>query len=229
MTETRDTLDGLLAEAVPLALGRPCLPRPGADEPEDEAILRYLDAELPPREQEALRQRLACSSFASERLAVLRESLAEAERGETPSPPAVGQPLRLSFLLAADGLRYLCGSLAPKSLVPVPVATRGKSLGTTEESSFFDFEHRFGDLEVQILLERVPGNRLDLQLQLLGERSPRTPLRVSLSDRDGAVLDSQPVERGMARFCGMPPACHRISITDPQRELGQILLDVHPA
>lgn len=222
-------LDGLLAEAVVLSLGRPRLPLPSSGEPGDEAILRYLDAELPALEREDLRQRIARSPFCSERLAVLRESLAEAARDDAPPQATRDQPLRLSFLLASDGLRFLFGSLVPRSLVPVPVAIRGRTPTTTEESCFFDFEHRFGDLEVLFLLERVAGNRLDLQLQLQGDVPPRTPLRVSLSDRGGALLDSQPLERGMARFSAIPPACHRISITDPQREIGRILLDVHPA
>lgn len=229
MTALRDNLDVLLAEAVRLAPRRP--PLPGEQEPPDELLLRLLDADMPPREREEARQRISRSAYASERLAVLMESLAETDGEEAAPRPAPDRSLRLSFLLAADRLHFLFGSLLPRSLVTMPVATRGSAPDATEESSFFDFVHRFEDLEAQIFVERVSGGRLDLQLQFQfqGEAARARSLRVSLSDRNGALLDSQPVERGMVRFASLPPSSHLISITDARRERGLIFLDVHPA
>ncbi|MDY0000205.1 MAG: hypothetical protein RBU30_02805 [Polyangia bacterium] len=229
MTDHRDTLDGLLVEAAALALQHPSLPFPDPEDPGDELILRYLDGELDPMEREEYRQRITRSPFYRERLAALKDSIAEAEGVAPSSQAAASRPLRLSFLLGKDGLRFLFGSLAPRSLVAVPVATRGRVAEKREESCFFDFAHRFDDLDFLILLERVSASRLDLQLQLQGEPRTTRPLRVNLSNRQGAILDSQPVDGGLARFSSMPPSCHRISITDPQREIGQILLDVHLA
>lgn len=225
MTAKRDHLDALLAEAASLAFGdSPRLPVPGADEPADELLLGYLDASLPPREREAMRQQIARSAYCRERLEVLRAALDEAEQAENAAVSEQHSPVRLCFQSLAGGLRFLHGSLKPESLVAVPVATRGKAPSPKEETAFFDFQHRFEDLDVHIQVESVPGGRMDVQLQCDPPRSQ--PLRVVLSDRSGALLDSQPVERGSARFASLPPTPHRISITDSRRELGRLLLDV---
>lgn len=236
MRDERDNLDVVLEEAVSLAQHLPTLPWPGPEEPEDELLLRYLDGELAPRERERVRQELARSPYFSERLITLRESLEEvrspepasAREGEETGRARRGDArLRLSFLWAANGLRFLWGSLAPRCLVAVPLATRGAAVPSQEESAFFDFSHRFEDVGVLIQLERVPGGRLDLQLQLQAPPRDVGPLRVNLRDRRGALLDSQPVERGVARFISLVPATHQLSITTPKGELGQVLLDIH--
>lgn len=227
MRDERDHLDVALASAASRAQRLPSLPWPGEAEPEDEALLRYLDRAVSGPEREALRQRLHQSAFCRERLETLREALAEWDA----APEGVTAPersLRISFLWARDGLRFLFGSLTPRSLVAVPVPTRGSVPDGAEELAFFDFAHRFGDVDVEIQVERVPGDRFDLQLQFRGERARLGQLRVSLSDRQGALLDSQPVEGGVARFSALLPASHRIAITAAKQELGHLVLDVLP-
>lgn len=229
MNDERDKLDVALAEAASLSQRIPDLPQ-GPGTPEDDvALLRYLDAlDADVEEREALRQQVHATNGGRERLAILREALAEVDGPEPPTPSEPGH-VRLAFAWARDGLRYLWGSVEPRSLAAIPVATRGTVPdGLQEETAFFDFAHRFGEVDVVIQVERVPDDRLDLQLSFVGGQ-PDVHLRVNLSDRAGGLLDSQPVERGTARFAGLPPNTHSIVISSAQTELGRVLLDIHTA
>jgi anti-sigma factor RsiW len=229
MSDVRDQMDLALVEAWSLVRREPTPPQPGPDEPDDEALLRYLDGNLPSREREQLRQTLERSAWCRERLAILREALHDGHDGDLSSaPPRAAAPARISFVWARDGLRYLWGNLAPRTLVAVPVATRGSVPDGLEETAFFDFAHRFAGLDVVIQVERVPDDRLDVQLLFQGTPDQLSHLRVNLANREGSLLDSQPVERGGARFAALTPTPHRISISAAQQELGSILLDVFP-
>ncbi len=229
MNDERDKLDVALVEAVSLAQRIPDLPQgPGTPE-DDDALLRYLDSDVDLEERETLRQQVHQSAGGRASLAILREALTEAE-AEEPSPDASPNQIRLAFTWARDGLRYLWGSLEPRSLVAVPVATRGSVPdGLREETAFFDFAHRFGEVEVVIQVERVRDDRLDLQLSFGGQGSGTAPLRVNLADQAGGLLDSQPVEHGTARFAGLSPEAHSLTISSARTEVGRVLLDIHSA
>jgi hypothetical protein len=278
MKDVRDNLDVALAEAVCLAWPIPEGPAEPADiDAEDTRLLRLLDGDdLPPDEREQLRQRVQASAWSRQRLAILREALAEVARAEAEQArtgvepahaeaelawagaepaeaaqgaraPGVAQaagPLRLAFAWAADGLRYLWGTLEPRSLVAVPVATRGVACdpvpgrkapppqvaqaNTVEETTFFDFAHRFGEMDVVIQVERIPDERLDVQLSFDRRQAREAHLRVDLVDRGGRLLDSQPVEQGTARFASLAPQPHHICISTPASELGRVQLDILP-
>jgi len=230
MNDERDKLDVALAEAVRLAQQLPDLPQASGDPGGDEALLRYLDDHrITAEERESLRKEVHATAWGRERLQTLREGLADVEQAEPPKSEAAA-PVRLAFTWARDGLRYLWSTVEPRSLVAVPVATRGTLPdGVPEETAFFDFAHRFGDVDVVIQVERVPDDRMDVQLCFQGQPAEVAHLRVNLADRSGSLLDSQPVEKGSARFAALPPATHCISITCAQQELGRVLLDVHAA
>ena len=238
MTERDDILDLALREACQLAQESPKLPQPSGADPEDEVLLRLLDGGLPSAEAQTLSQQVQASPYAHERLVTLTEALhdADAAPAETSvvnrfddkviSPPA--SAARLSFVWAQGCLRYLWGTLEPRSLVAVPVATRsGTFRRPEEETSFFDFAHRIGDIDVVIQIERGRDNLLDVQLSFDGDNAQLERLRVTLADRKGSLLDSQPVEKGKTRFASLDPSPHELLITSAQKELGRVRLDVH--
>jgi len=238
MTVRDDKLDLALREASKLALLIPALPQPGTAEPDDESLIRLLDGAVPPAEETTLQAAVEASPFARERLATLREALAEVAAAP-PMPSAVNpfdegviaerRPVRLSFLWARGSLRYLWGTLEPRSLVAVPVATRsGIFRRPSEESSFFDFAHQLDGIDLVIQVERARDDHLDVQLTFDGDAHRLARLRVTLADRTGSLLDSQPVEQGKTRFAALAPLPHELLITSAQQELGRVRLDVHP-
>jgi len=238
MTERDDILDLALREACLLAQQRPDLPHPSGADPEDEVLLRLLDGGLPSAEIQALSQQVQASPYSRERLVTLTEALNDADAAPTTASvvnrfddKALAAPTssaRLSFVWAQGCLRYLGGTLEPRSLVAVPVATRsGTFRRAEEETSFFDFAHRIGDIDVVIQVERVRDDLLDVQLTFDGDHARLERLRVTLSDRQGSLLDSQPVERGKTRFASLEPTPHDLLITSAKRELGRVRLDVH--
>ncbi|MFH2007159.1 MAG: hypothetical protein ABI333_11280 [bacterium] len=237
MTDSRDKLDLALSEAYRLARRIPTLPDPSDTDPDDEVLLLVLDGaqHFPQGEVKALRERVESSPFSSERLAVLSEVLTEVH-DQHPEPmnrlgtPVESQrdPVRLSFVWARGCLRYLWGTLEPRSLIAVPVATRGEAVtGPREETSFFDFAHHFAGIDVVIQVERVRDDLLDVQLNFDGAAQQLAQLRVTLALKGGSLLDSQPVEHGRTRFAALQPLAHEIQITSARKPLGRVLLDVH--
>ncbi len=266
MNDEIDKLDVALTEALRLAWPIPEPPTdPAEAAAEDERLLLLLEEEtLEPRPREQLRQQVQGTAWGRQRLAILREALADAETDtETDTAAATEtacaatlaeaapRAVRLAFAWAADGLRYLWGSLEPGSLVATPVPTRGAALdassrppasppagatpagatpaGATpavEETTYFDFTHRFGDVELVLQIERVPDDRLDVQLSFDRAQTRGVHLRVDLADEGGRLLDSQPVERGTARFASLPPCPHHIRVSTAQQELGRVRLDI---
>src|SRR5262245_10563346 len=87
----RDELDQALSER--LRAVRPSLPvpSPGADEPSDEELLRYIDGRLGADERAAFEVRLAAHPNAAERVAVVAEALNEAGFGPQAAPAALGR------------------------------------------------------------------------------------------------------------------------------------------
>lgn len=242
MTERDDKLDLALREACQLAQQIPELPQPSQADPDDEALLRLLDNGLPSAEANLLREQVEASAYARERLATLTEALAEArpEAGRAAdSASAVNRfdesviaerpsPVRLSFLWAQGALRYLWGTLEPRSLEAVPVPTRsGTFKRPTEETTFFDFAHCVDGIDVVIQIERVRDDLLDVQLSFTGDDDRLGRLRVTLADGQGGLLDSQPVEHGKTRFAALEPLPHELLISSAQQELGRVRLDVH--
>ncbi len=238
MTERDDILDLALREACQLAQQTPERPEPSSTDPDDETLLRLLDGSAPKAEIGALRRQVEASPYASERLVTLTAALEDV--GDLPSTDhAVNRfdesviascppPVRLSFVWARGCLRYLWGTLEPRSLVAIPVATRSGSFKRpTEETAFFDFAHRIGDIDVIIQIERVRDDQLDVQLSFDGDDERLGRLRVTLADREGSLLDSQPVEQGKTRFASLEPLPHELLITSAQKELGRVRLDVH--
>lgn len=241
MTERDDKLDLALREACQLAQQSPELPQPSSTDPDDEVLLRVLDGGLSRAQTQALRRQVEASAFARERLLTLTEALTEALDGaDTAAATTVvnrfdegvlagrPSPVRLSFVWARGCLRYLWGTLEPRSLVEVPVSTRsGTFRRPQEETSFFDFAHRIDGIDVVIQVERVRDDLLDVQLSFNGDDDRLERLRVTLADRRGSLLDSQPVEAGKTRFAALEPLPHELLITSAQKELGRVRLDVH--
>jgi len=237
MTQQDDILDQALREACRLTHESPHLPQPSDADPDDELLLQLLDGGLPQSETQVLREQVGASAYSSERLATLTEALEETgmaaatsnvnrfdERVLADGP----SPIRLSFVWAKDCLRYLWGTLEPRSLVAVPVATRSGTTGqSTEETSFFDFAHHLDDFDLVIQIERARDNRLDVQLSFDGDGDRLKRLRVTLADARGSLLDSQPVEKGKTRFASLEPMPHELLISSAQKELGRVRLDVH--
>ncbi len=237
MTQRYDILDLELREACLLAMQSPDLPQPSGTDPDDDLLLRLLDGGLPQSESQDLRKQVGASAYSRERLATLTEALAEADTAkaatkvnrfdqrvlaESPSP------VRLSFVWAQDCLRYLWGTLEPRSLIAVPVATRsGTAKRSEEETSFFDFAHHIDGIDVVIQIERARDNLLDVQLSFDGDTDRLKRLRVTLADSRGGLLDSQPVEKGKTRFAALEPLPHELLISSAQKELGRVRLDVY--
>lgn len=238
MTEFYDKLDLALREACQPAQQSPELPQPSGADPSDEILLRLLDGGLPPAETRGLREQVEASPFSRERLATLIEALSEAETAAA-APTMINRfdervladyssPVRLSFVWARGCLRYLWGTLEPRSLVAVPVATRsGTFKRPEEETSFFDFAHRIDDIDMVIQVERVRDDLLDVQLTFDGDDHRLAHLRVTLADHRGSLLDSQPVEQGKTRFAALEPLPHELLITSAQKELGRVRLDIY--
>jgi len=242
MTERDDKLDLALREACRLAQQTPQVPQPRSTDPDDEVLLRLVDGGLPSAQTQALRQQVEASAFARERLVTLTEALTEALDGaDAPAKASTvvnrfdegvladrPSPVRLSFVWARGCLRYLWGTLEPRSLVEVPVATRsGIFKRPQEETSFFDFAHRIDGIDLVIQVERARDDMLDVQLSFDGDDDRLERLRVTLADRRGSLLDSQPLEAGKTRFAALEPLPHELLITSAQRELGRVRLDVH--
>ncbi len=238
MTERDDILDLALREACKQAQQTPDLPRPNTTDPEDEILLRLLDGNAGNGEMHVLREQVEASPYARERLATLTAALKEV--GDQPATdPVVNRfdeaviakgpsPVRISFVWARGCLRYLWGTLEPRSLEAIPVATRsGTFKRPTEETAFFDFAHRIGDIDVVIQIERVRDDQLDVQLKFDGDNARLGRLRVTLADQQGSLLDSQPVEHGKTRFAALEPLPHELLITSASKELGRVRLDVH--
>ena len=147
MTDRDDILDLAIREACLLAQQSPELPQPSGADPEDDVLLRLLDGGQPSAETQTLSQQVKDSPYARERLVTLTEALSDADA--TPPVPSVvnrfndkaitaQSPARLSFVWARGCLRYLWGTLEPRSLEAVPVATRsGTFKRPQEETSFF--------------------------------------------------------------------------------------------
>ncbi len=233
MTERDDMLDLALREACLLNQRAPELPEPQPGDPEDEALLLVLEGSASETELAPMREAVERSCWARERLASLREAMEESlspseQLHRTQDPPS--QPrLRISFAWARGCLQYLWGTLEPRTVAAVPVATRsGIFRRPTEETSFFDFAHLLGDIQMVIQVERANEDRLDVQLTFNGERDRIRRLRVTLANREGTLLDSQPVEHGRTRFTALEPLPHDLLITTAQRELGRVRLDVLP-
>jgi hypothetical protein len=230
--DLRDPLDSDLVQAFALADRQPTLPWPEAGDPSDDDLLRLLEGtNLAPAERQALAARVASSPWCTERLASLREALAEVPDAERPPVPEAdcARSVKLVFSWARGRLSYLCGSLEPAGFAAVPVTVRGRIPVASEESTYFDFAHRFAEVDVAIQVERAPEDRLDVQLAFRGEEPTLARLRVTLEDARGALLDSQPVEDGHARFVSLGTASHRLTIASAGHEIGRIALDVHPA
>lgn len=248
MTDSRDPLDLIISEATRQANELPGLPAPGPAEPTDEALLRFLDG---PSEdsliQTQLRQEATGTPWARSRTQTLSEALRETETSShrlTPSSseatPDLGvraraaEQVRIAFARADQGLQFLWGTIQPTSLTTVQVPTRGtagpeatsRAAGAVEESTFFDFAHHFGPLEVRIQVERLPDDRIDVQLDFHALKGSGGILRVDLTDAKGALIDSQPVEHGTARFAALAPAPHDLLIRAEDTRIGQVRFDV---
>jgi hypothetical protein len=242
MKDPQDKLDLALREAYQLAQQLTPLPVPGAADPDDELLLRLLDdaPRLDPGEADQLRAQVDAAPFCRERLATLTEALAELRDAPPADESPINRlttagksetsPVRISFHWARGCLRYLWGTLEPRSLVAVPVATRGQAATAEpqEETSFFDFAHQLDGLDVVIQVERATEDLLDVQLSFDGDAQRLAHLRVTLADEAGTLLDSQPVEQGQTRFAALQPSPHELQITSAQQELGRVRLDILP-
>jgi hypothetical protein len=231
MNDRRDQLDADVRLAVTLTGGLADVPGPRPGDPDDETLLRLVDGNLPRDERRRLERLVDASPHARDRLLALREALAEA--GErVPARPdldplaAAGRVARIAFGWAEERLSFLWGTLEPRQLVAAPVPTRGQATRPTEETAFFDFSHRFEGVDVVIQVERLPSDRLDVQLLFESADVDLSRLRVTLSDDHGGLLDSQPVEQGRTRFASLAPRGHQLRISAAQQELGRVLLDV---
>lgn len=217
----RDEIDAAVAAKLrALQLARP-LPVPAEGDPSDEELLRYIDGSLGDAERERLEARIAESPFATARVTVVVEALRDCGY-PAPRVDAVGRrAVRYVFQLAGDALTFLRGSDLPEALTPA-LAVRGAA--TVQDSSFYEFCHRFGEVEARLQLERV-GVGFELGLHLTDGGVPVEGARVNLR-RSGKTIDSAVTEGGACTFRGLPAARYQLDVRRGTDEVGSLHVDV---
>jgi hypothetical protein len=208
----RDDLDRRIARAL-RAGPRP--PAPGADEPDDETLLRVVDGRAS-REDVA---RVEASPYASARLAILREALASAE-----SPLAAAA--RYVFAVAKDMLQMLRGATEPVAAPELAWAVRSTPSAATEP--FCEFHHQWSSIDAHVRVEQI-ATRIDLQVRLSDAGAPLTRGRVTLR-RDGRTLDSVPTDaNGSTLFTGLAADVYEVEVRATGNVVGVMLLEFLPA
>lgn len=219
----RDALDQAIGDALRRARSPRGVPGPQAGDPPDEELLRVVDGSATADERRRVDEAAERSAWTRDRLAILRDALAESGHG----PGALGRAARYVFVMAQDALELLRGSTAPVHAPGLAWATRGGA--TAGQQCFFEFTQPFKDLDAHLKIEHVTranaAPSIDVQIKLVAEGAPAAGARVTLM-RDGRTVDSVPVEsNGAATFAGLGQDRYEIEVRRAGKTVGRVHLD----
>jgi hypothetical protein len=229
----RDELDGVLSAS--LRTLRPALPvpppgEPGATEPSEEQLLRYVDGLMSDDERQEFEERLADNPAATECAAIVAEALSEAGWAAQPTEPvgrrAINVASRFVFRLSEGVLTFLRGTDLPRAFEP---ALAVRSPAPAAPPSFFEFVSHYalesGEVDARLALEPVENEAIDVQLEITQAGVPLEGVRVKLL-RDGRPIDSTPTEAGKCTFSALPAARYEFEIRKAGIEVGRMVLDI---
>jgi len=213
-SDPRDELDRRIARA--LREG-PTPPAPGADDPDDDVLLRVLEGRASADDE----ARVQASAYARERLVILRESLADAQ----PAPAPLGAAAGYVFAVARDLLQMVRGATEPVAAPGLAWAVRS---GAPAGEPFCEFHHQWSAVDAHVRVEQV-ATRLDLQVRLSAAGAPLERARVTVR-REGRTLDSAPTDaNGSAMFTGLAPDAYEVEVRATGTVVGVMLLEFLPA
>jgi hypothetical protein len=228
--DERDALDRTLAQAAQTlrSARRPePLPRPTADEPSDDELLRVIDGVASLDERARVDAAAKRSAFTRDRLADLGAALAET--GHAPSP--LTRAARYVFVLGQGALELLRSATEPVAFA-APARLRSSGGATSPPSGakacYYEFVQPLADVEARLKIEHVTkadaSASIDVQLRLVG---PSRGARVSLTS-EGKTLDSLPVDdAGVATFSGLGQARYELEVrrAGASEAVGKVRLD----
>lgn len=235
----RDTLDEQLSRSLRrIQLNTP-LPEPSQSEPTDDQLLRLLDDQLDASELSEVEALIRQSEFSRDRVAILREALAECEPGQpnetrtrlSPDESAAPKPSHFARLVFAMNrgtqqvLDFLRGTDLPQLAEPA-MALRGAATATAtaESQHFYKFERRFGEWEALIQVESVPDRGVEIRIELSRDGVALKDARASLRRR-GKLIESVRMRDGVAGFRDLSPDHYSVTVTRHDSEIGQLTLD----
>jgi hypothetical protein len=212
--DERDALDERIAAAL-----RPRPVPPAGDDDLDELVLRVLDGNADAEET----RRVLASPLATEKLAILRESMASA------SAPLVSAA-RYVFAVARGALEFLRGATAP--VVAPNLAWAVRSGGPAQPEPFCEFHHPFQSVDAHVRVEQVSRPdatpAIDLEVRLSEAGAPLTQARVTLR-REGQTLDSIPTDAaGSALFTGLAVERYELELRRSGGVVGVMVLEFLP-
>jgi hypothetical protein len=218
----RDALDRKLGRAVRTVRRPRGVPAPGQGEPSDDELLRVVEGVADAAERARVAAAEKTSAYTRDRLAVLREAMAET--GFAPS--AAVRAARYVFVLAKDAMELLRAATEPVALPAMAAVRSGTSTGV--RAGTYEFVQPFDGVEAHLLIEHVTradkSASIDVQLRL---RGGGRGARVSLW-RGGEMLDSVPVDEGDAAvFSGLGQSRYQIEVRRAGQDeaLGKVELD----
>jgi hypothetical protein len=231
----RDELDAALSARLRAVRPSAPVPAPGADEPSDEELLRYVDGTMADAERESFEVRLADHPGAAARVAVVADALAETGWGPLGKTDPVGRRAvalasRFVFRLSEGVLTFLRGTDLPRGLEP---ALAVRSSAPAQPTSFFEFVSHYpfesGEVDARLALEPVQHHAqeqaVDVQIEVTQDGTPLEGVRVKLL-RDGRPVDSSPTEKGRCTFSALTAAHYELEIRKGGTEVGRMVLDI---
>ena len=227
----RDELDAALTARLRAVRPSLAIPAPGADEPSDDELLRYVEGVMDDGERGAFEARLAEHPNAAERVAIVAEALAEGGWGPLAKADPVGRRAvnlasRFVFRLSDGVLSFLRGTDLPRGLEP---AMAVRSSAPAQPQSFFEFISQYpfesGEVDARLALEPVAQQAVDVQLEITQSGAPLDGVRVKLL-RDGRPVDSAPTEGGRCTFSALTAARYEFEIRKGGTEVGRMVLDI---
>jgi hypothetical protein len=227
----RDELDAALTARLRAVRPSTAVPEPGADEPSDDELLRYVDGSMEDAERALLEARLADNPGAAERVAIVAEALAEGGWGPLAKANPVGRRAvtlasRFVFRLSDGVLSFLRGTGLPQGLEP---AMAVRSSAPAQPQSFFEFVSQYpfesGEVDARLALEPVTQQAIDVQLEITQSGVALDGVRVKLL-RDGRPVGSAPTEKGRCTFSALTAARYEFEIRKGGTEVGRMVLDI---
>jgi hypothetical protein len=217
----RDRLDSLISQAARAARVPRALPSPQPGEPSDDLLLRVASGSASAEERARVE---GAGAYATERLEVLREALAETGH----APGVVERAARYVFVMAKDALDLLRAATEPL-VVPTAATVRSGAAAGPARTSYYEFAQQLGGVEAHLKIEHVqraaaPAS-VDVQVTLVGGGAGT---RVTLLCA-GRTVDSVPVaDGGAATFSGLAAERYEIVVRKAGQEepLGKLHLDL---
>ena len=185
-------------------------------------ILEHLESCEECQERVSMAKALFCvEPLRSARSRKREEELLELLTDSGALPPASSK-LGLLRVVLEDGSVRVLETNAEVRIQRRAVATR--RLDAEGESSSVAFFRRFGDVEMEIHLVRVPTGRFHLVVGLMGG-GESSHLRVGLHCR-GRQLGLEPARLGAVTFKNLRPGSYRVEVQERGVSLGQMEVDV---